>query len=200
MLNKETFIKNLSEITKGMKQKEIASIMGCSEGTMSKYLNADKKEFPAAEMLYNLSQHFHVSIDWLIGATQKQVLQTDKKLSARDVCQMIVQIDKAIPFGFEIITKTEYCGEVTLGYPQNAIYNEKENSYLSIYFTNWQVTDNWDIWELDQGNGRYEAIQINLFLSRYQKIRSMLDEGNLDEEMYDILLNKYLADVSDKTP
>ena len=35
LLKKESFIENLSKITKGMKQKEIASIMGCTEGTMS---------------------------------------------------------------------------------------------------------------------------------------------------------------------
>lgn len=49
---KETFIKNLAEISTGKKQKELAEIMGCSEGTMSKYLNSDKKDFPTAEMLY----------------------------------------------------------------------------------------------------------------------------------------------------
>ena len=53
-LKKESFIENLSEITKGMKQKEIASIMGCTEGTMSKYLNPDKKDFPPVDKLYNL--------------------------------------------------------------------------------------------------------------------------------------------------
>ena len=48
---KEIFIKRLSEITSGMKQKEIAKIMGCTEGTISKYLNPNKKDFPTAEML-----------------------------------------------------------------------------------------------------------------------------------------------------
>ena len=58
---KEIFIKRLSEITSGMKQKEIAKIMGCTEGTISKYLNPNKKDFPTAEMLYNLAQHFNIS-------------------------------------------------------------------------------------------------------------------------------------------
>ena len=69
---KETFIKNLAEISTGKKQKELAEIMGCSEGTMSKYLNSDKKDFPTAEMLYNLADYFNVSIDCYLDETKPQ--------------------------------------------------------------------------------------------------------------------------------
>ena len=81
---KETFIKNLSEISNGKKQKELAEIMECSEGTISKYLNPLKKDFPTAEMLYNLAECFDVSIDWLLGRITNS--KVNSKLSAKDIC------------------------------------------------------------------------------------------------------------------
>lgn len=102
-LKKESFIENLSEITKGMKQKEIASIMGCTEGTMSKYLNPDKKDFPPVDKLYNLSQHFNVSIDWLIGVEKRK--ETGQNLSAKAICEMLISIYNSVPFDFVEIQK-----------------------------------------------------------------------------------------------
>ena len=108
-LKKESFIENLSEITKGMKQKEIASIMGCTEGTMSKYLNPDKKDFPPVDKLYNLSQHFNVSIDWLIGVEKRK--ETGQNLSAKAICEMLISIYNSVPFDFVEIQKTETCAD-----------------------------------------------------------------------------------------
>ena len=64
---KETFIKNLAEISTGKKQKEIAEIMGCSEGTISKYLNPLKKRLSNRRNAIQFSrmlQCFHRLATW----------------------------------------------------------------------------------------------------------------------------------------
>ena len=197
-LKKETFIKNISEITKGMKQKEIAAIMGCTEGTMSKYLNPDKKDFPPVDKLYNLSQHFNVSIDWLIGVKKKK--NTGQKLSAREICHSIIEIYNSLPFDFETISKNEDC-YISNEWGRGSTYKNQDTAYLSIYFTNWSVLGECegeyvDPFIRDLGNDRPKATEVNSFLLRFQKIKTMFSEGNLDNEMYTILLEKYLSEVS----
>lgn len=194
-LNKEIFIQHLSEITRGMKQKEIASIMGCTEGTMSKYLNPDKKDFPPVDRLYNLSLHFKVSLDWLVGVQTER--QHGSRLSAKDICLKIIEIYNALPFDFEIISKAEDCYISDAPYAGGS-YKNQNNQYLSIYFSNWDKIKEYDPFMIDLGNDRPKAIEINNFLTRFQKIKLMLSEGNLDNEMYNIILDKYLSEVSDQ--
>lgn len=110
MLKKEIFIKNLSEIARGMKQKEIAAIMGCGEATISKYLNPDKKDFPPVDKLHNIAEHFNVSIDWLVGAQTRTQQEDNETLSAKDICVNIVKIYNSLPFKFETVSKSESCG------------------------------------------------------------------------------------------
>lgn len=192
MLKKEIFIKKLFEITKGMKQKEIAAIMGCTEGTLSKYLNPDKKDFPPVEKLYNIAVHFGVSIDWLVGVQIQKI--KNSQLSLRDICSSIVKIHDSSHFKFETISKKETCcKEIYGGYIDK--YEERENKYLCIYFSNWVEIDEDIMWQI--GNSDLHSITINTFLARFQKINTMLNDGALDHEMYAILLEKYLNDVPD---
>lgn len=202
MILKETFITNLSKITSGMKQKEIAKIMGCTEGTMSKYLNQSKADFPTVEMLHNLSKHFNVSIDWLIGNSDEKKIDCD--LSPRDVCKMLLSIynSKYMRFSFGQYTVTEDCYELEEYNGQicgEAIGRTKNNTYIALYFSEWGKADvEDDFWMFRQtGNYLYKNACINTFLSRLKEITDMLQKGNLNQEMYDRLLESYLNDVPD---
>lgn len=203
MTIKETFIENLSKITSGMKQKEIAKIMGCTEGTMSKYLNVNKKDFPTVEMLYNLSHHFNVSIDWLIGRAQQEENATE--LSQRNICKIIAKIyNSQNKFTFGTITVTEDCYD-TIEYngvmSGETTYNRKKNTYISLYFSErCDPFDENEYFEIQQlGNHLERYANINTFLSRFKKISDMYSSGDIDREMYDRLLESYLNDVPDTT-
>lgn len=196
---KESFIKNLSKIAPGMKQKEIARIMGCTEGTMSKYLNPQKKDFPTVEMLYNLSQHFNVSIDWLVGRSTPSN-QYNEKLSLRDICKMLLAIYNAPYSGFlfgQISVNEECFMPNPKGHGTNHI--QKSNTYPALYFSEWCSTNKLDEIEYElisqAGNNLPRMICINTFLSRLNEISDMKERGNLNQEMYDRLLESYLNDV-----
>ena len=202
MILKETFITNLSKITSGMKQKEIAKIMGCTEGTMSKYLNQSKADFPTVEMLHNLSKHFNVSIDWLIGNSDEKKIDCD--LSPRDVCKMLLSIytSKYLGFSFGKYTITEDCYEPKEYDGQiygNAECRTRKNTYIALYFSEWdEIYNQEDLWMYEQtGNNIYRNVCINTFLSRLNEITDMLKRGNITQEMYDRLLESYLNDVPD---
>jgi len=193
-MDKEIFIKNLSEITGNMKQKEIAAISGCAESTMSKYLNKDTKDFPPVDILCNLSVHFHVSIDWLIGNNI-----TNEKLSLRDICRFFTEIYQQTNLGFckTSVYEIRYIlGDYGFGY-QDGYYE-----YEAIYFPEYSEIAEEDILEEfeqrkqdSNENVDYNSKHINNFLSRFSKINTMKKEGNLDEEMYNRLIDSYLDNV-----
>lgn len=201
MTLKETFIENLSKITSGMKQKDIAKIMGCTEGTMSKYLNQSKTDFPTVEMLYNLAQHFNVSIDWLVGNSQDP--RAKEKLSPREICKMLLSIyNSYMHFSFGQYTVTEDCyvsREYNGEFYGDTNHSTKNNTYIAMYFSEWAEFDNEDdLWMYAQtGNDMPSNACINKFLSRLKEITGMLKRGNLNQEMYDRLLESYLNDVPD---
>lgn len=188
---KETFIKNLSEISTGKKQKELAEIMGCSEGTMSKYLNSDKKDFPTAEMLYNLADYFNVSIDWLLGRNQTSKVRHD--LSTRDICKLLISIyetPSSFCFGEHSICESCYYPAENEGGFVDFNRKQETHTYTALYFPEWGVVESFDeIWIASEiGNNIPANVAINKFLRRLIDISKMLKRGDLNQEMYDRLL------------
>lgn len=198
---KETFIKNLAEISTGKKQKELAEIMGCSEGTMSKYLNSDKKDFPTAEMLYNLADYFDVSIDWLLGRSQTSKVR--QNLSTRDICKLLISVyETPSSFRFGCHSICESCYYPTENESGFVDFNRKQetHTYTALYFPEWDTVESFDeIWIASEiGNNISANVAINKFLRRLIDISKMLKRGDLNKEMYDRLLESYLNDVPDK--
>lgn len=194
MLKKEIFIKNLSKIAPGMKQKEIASIMDCQPATVSKYLNPERKDFPTAEMLYNLSLHFNVSIDWLLGIKNES---SKDKLTVRQACKSIVDIAHTFGLEYSSIKIHEICYYYDDSYPQQICRGEEDNQYTAMYFSNWFKSENSEAmldFEMD-GNYASQKAMINDFLEKFIRIEKMREDGALPNDMYDALLNTYLDEV-----
>ncbi len=200
-MKKEIFIENVSKLKGNMKQYEIAQIMGCSTSTASRYLSPDKEDFPSGEALINLSQYFGVSIDWLVGNTTSE--KAKEELSARDICEIILQLSKNSMLHFGTVTVEEYCydycGSDENGNAEISVGN-RSNKYISLYFSDrWKVKTEDDAIEASSiGNVSYKEYCVNKFLSRLLGIKRMLAKGDLDQDMYDRLLESYLNEVPDK--
>ena len=199
---KETFIKNLSEISNGKKQKELAEIMGCSEGTISKYLNPLKKDFPTAEMLYNLAECCDVSLDWLLGRNKNPKIKS--RLSAKDICQFLISIyESPSSFRFGKYHITENCYYLHEDMRGDIDYNRVDETHIydTLYFSEWEPVENTyesQCIASQIGNQIPTNVAINKFIHRLINISKMFKEGNLDQEMYNRLLESYLNDVPDK--
>ena len=68
-LSFDAFRKNLSELiySRRIRQIDVAESIGCTRGTMSRYMTGDRD--PDIEFVYRIANFFHVSIDWLLGLT-----------------------------------------------------------------------------------------------------------------------------------
>lgn len=75
--------------------------MQCSQSAYSSYENPDSAKFPSAENLYNLSQHFNVSIDWLLG---NEVTEKDHcNFTLADVIKCLFWMDSHVNLKIEWI-------------------------------------------------------------------------------------------------
>lgn len=203
MFSKETFIKNISTITANKKsQAELAEMAGCSPSSMSKYLNPKRQDFPPAEVLYNLAESFHVSVDWLLGRSGSL---SSEYISPRKLCETLLLIyNSRLGFSFGECSATEECFipiEHNGGFSGNAKHEIKTNHYISLYFSEWvDLADEEDYIISNQiGNNRNSARYINTFLSRLRDLNELRKKGGIpDNDMYERLVYSYLNDVPDK--
>ena len=77
---KETVASNLKKIMKNrkIKQKDIASSLGLSEGSVSHWLRGDN--FIDIENLYQICLHFDISLDQLFGLKTISVIGEEKSI------------------------------------------------------------------------------------------------------------------------
>lgn len=194
-MKKEIFIKNLSQIAPGIKKKELAEIMDCQPATVSKYLNPERKDFPTVEMLYNLSKHFNVSVDWLLGLNAPS--SSNQKMTVLQACQSIVNMTHAFCLDHFSTERHEIC-YYNDEYSPDVQRKEKNNKYIALYFGAWdQSNDNESLDIFSQiGNYSHSNGCINDFLEKFIRIEEMKKNGSLPTDMYDALLKSYLDEVA----
>lgn len=181
-------------------QKELGLIIGQSESSAQPYiakLEKGKTTKPKLEELLILADHFNISIDLLLG--RKNIVSS--KLTPRSICKLITEL-KGFNMHFTTIEKQEECYYPCIdinGYT-DICEDKKKTSYSAIYFSNWFPIKNNDDHEIARqiGNDCPDAKRINNFLNRLSDIRRIQLKGNLNDEMYNRLLESYLNDVPDK--
>lgn len=200
MQKKEIFTSRLSQLTNGMLKKDIAAIMGCTPETLSKYRNPEMKNFPNVEELYLLCEHFHVSIDWILGREEKK--QIIQKLSAREICEFIKSMCENDQCNLTDISVSEDCYSEDIDYNGCVYVNHKrrENNYKTLYFSEWNqdIVQN-PCYDAESNGGNYvrRAININYFIERYLKIKELYDDGSINSELYETIISSMLESVPD---
>ena len=182
-------------------QKELGMLLGQTEESAQPYVAKLEKGAalkPKLEDLLTLSEHFNVSVDYLLG--RQTTTGETASISPRSICEFILKLANKNVF-FHTITVNEKCLYQTrdiLG-DEGIVEDDRENKYIAIYFSNWWKPENReDIDIFNQvGNDCSESKEINHFLCRLTQIAKMKLNGDLDEEMYNILLDNYLMKVSD---
>ncbi len=77
-------------IEKGLTQKESCKIFGVAESTISHY-ESDKRN-PDHEFLIKCAQHYHVSIDWMLGLTDKRNAIVSKEVDPPEKYKKILSM------------------------------------------------------------------------------------------------------------
>lgn len=89
-------LKNLRD-DKGFTQKHLAEVLNISVSTISHYENGTRE--PSIEILIQMAEVLGVSVDYLVGSTEVNILPNDmnksycKKVSTGEILQRALQLD-----------------------------------------------------------------------------------------------------------
>ena len=193
MFKKEIFRERCLQLDSN---KELSESAGVSPGTMSKYLNPNCTNIPTADVLYNLADHYGVSVDWLIGKTNNKNI--DDSLTPSDACKALVSICESFPSTqLTKYTVIDACYDIDASSGMCEA-EQKENEYIHISFPMWEkVPTNQDkLYALQYGNSIGENIKINNFLLGYSDLRSAREKTEfLSIDEYNKIISQRIEDM-----
>ena len=176
------FAKRLKEAREKckIKQNALALKIGVTAQTISAYEKAEtggKGKNPTLENAVAIANQLGVSLDWLCGRGIPREEDESKK-TLGDIARNLVFLEKSVA-GIYIDTSTRIETETTYdedtGYPS---CEDVQAVYPSIVFTNEKLTR---------------------FLKEWEKIKKLHDTNVIDDELYNLWLDKHLS-LLDDTP
>lgn len=176
------FAKRMKEARENcnLRQNALASKVGVTAQTISAYEKAGtdgKGKNPTLENAVAIANELGVSLDWLCGR-DIPTEEAESKKTLGDIARSLVFLEKSVA-GVYLDTSTRIEEKVTYsdntGYPYN---EDVQVTYPSIVFTNEKLVR---------------------FIKEWRKIKSLHDTSVIDDELYNLWLDKHLS-LLDDTP
>lgn len=204
-------IKRLMKEHNNMSQQELADQINSVQPTISKMLN--KNQNLTVDFVFHVADYFGVTIDSLCQKheeTPPVPENTSTKVTTYEVCSSLATIFKSCYPNTKQITykETSYL-EQTDDYGDGIGWyypvNDKENSYISIFFSNYcPINYSFESraeFEEDQellqeyGNEHTQNMIINQFLSQLTDLLDTFRKGSLEYEPYIQAIDAKLAKI-----
>lgn len=175
------FAKRLKEAREkcNIRQNALASKIGVTAQTISAYEKAEtdgKGKNPTLENAVAIANELGVSLDWLCGRDIPEEAESKKTLG--DIARSLVFLEKSVA-DIYLDTSTRMEKETTYnddtGYPS---WEDVQRVYPSIVFTNEKLIR---------------------FLKEWEKIKKLHDTSVIDDELYNLWLDKHIS-LLDDTP
>lgn len=92
-LDVETFKNRLREVFREDSQEVTGKKIGVGQGNVSKLLSPSEKQLPRADTLFRIAEVYHVSIDWLLGISEKkQIVKSANGVSYASAVRALVDL------------------------------------------------------------------------------------------------------------
>lgn len=189
---------------RSMTQQQLAEVLGMSQSNVSKALNEEEKKCFTVEQLYDIAEHFNVSMDELLGRSTAKSTPGGQRgigaflatvLSSGNAKCTKVKIEERVydpyhpPYGPEILEQEEPAHE-----------------YWALYFPNY-----WDPSEEAKDEEEFHQLiaeattvgnetrnpALNTFIQKYLDILRVYQKGEISKEAYEIVLNDYLSKLKE---
>ena len=211
--NEDILIENINRLMKenNMTQNDLETAIHFSQPAISKMFN--KKQNLTVEFVFAVADYFDVTIDSLCQkyeAKPPAPENTSTKVTTYEVCSSLATIFKSCYPNTKQITYKEtayleqtddYGDGIGLYYP----VNDRENSYISIFFSNYcPINYSFESraeFEEDQellqefGNEHTQNMIINQFISQLTDLLDTFRKGSLEYEPYIQAINAKLAKI-----
>lgn len=200
--NVDILKQNISTLMKneGVKQQELADIIGMSQSNISKALSLKEKKCFTVEQIFSIADYFGVSIDWLLGFEAAQKKAEGQRAIGAFVAGLLKNgIAKHIP-----VTVEEKVFETVRdqhGYPESK-QETRSITYPAIYFPNYWNPNECDGSEEEREIAFIEASQVgnktpnvtlNRFINQYLDILRAYKDHQLSDNSFMTVLEEYLS-------
>lgn len=176
----------------GTTQEELGFIIGKAQSRANNLLNG-KAPFQVNEVV-KIAQHFHVSVDKLLGMEYRE-----EELSPYNLCRLLLSLDEKGQIEIETIKLTESWGDM---YHKDDI----ETEYPAIVFHQLIPFDKWDplsgYTEPGAAFSKPDNLfskKVNNFLSQWAKVKELKDKG-MSQDNYNRLMDSFLEDLKRPDP
>lgn len=188
-------------------QSKLCEAIHISQPNLSKALNENENKQFTLEQVYELAEFFNVSIDSLFDRN----IGSSAKNMRRNICSFIASSFESRHVKIQKIEISEPVYQLDHDTSSFEYLGSNETrTYPAIYFpsrydpsTECINTDNF-FSETDYvsqcGNFLPDNSRINSFINKYIKIYEIYKRGDLPEDAYRIVLEKYLNDVEEDIP
>lgn len=160
----------------GLKQNTLATKIGVTAQTISAYEKAEnngKGKNPTLENAVAIANELGVSLDWLCGRDGYTEKYSSKK-TLGDVARDLVFLEKTVAdIYLDTSTRTEHPMDLNSGYP---VPGGIQKEYPSIVFTDKSLCN---------------------FINKWRKIKNLHDSDTIDDELYNLWLDKHLSLLDD---
>lgn len=134
-MKESTFSSRIKELrtSLGLTQVEFAEKIGTTQATLSSYENTDKT--PSLEIVKNIADTFSISIDWLLGRSEKQSLSLELS-TYTDLIKIIIQFinTQKIIINTSLTTKSSK----TLPFPFDTLNINIDDKHIVDFYNEWK--------------------------------------------------------------
>ena len=196
--NANEYIRNALK-ERNIKQSDFSeNVLNMSQANFSTALNQKKGRHFTAEQYLTMADYFKVSLDTLFGRDSQY-----PQISPQSICEWIMDLYKTKRAIFEEVTlrekdakqsldafpiDTKYCALVFPNYDNNSKKYES-NKFFKLCNGGFGGEHGYD-------NKDYDNIAINSFIQKFLDIDTFYTEKGMPKEAYDIVIQKYLDELS----
>lgn len=173
MVLQESISANIKEALNkmGKNQAWLARETGVKPQNISAYIRG--VSIPDLSTICRIADKLGVSIDWICGRNIEQE-NPEKEKTLGDIAREILYMDDMSGVFFSSITRTEQrCVSFKGEYPE---YEDFDVEYPAIVFSSGNMCS---------------------FIKDWQKIRSLLNSNIIDEELYQLWVDKHISDLDE---
>lgn len=205
-LNINILIENIKKIMKdkNISQTELAEILGMSQPNISKALKHKEGKCFTLAQVYDLSRHFNISIDELVG----NVREMDVSISPRSTAAFITKLAEAHSIEFIPYSRTEevfkLVEDTSFSYFEYSGVNEKVIYPAIILKSYWSPKDapneeafQESLTEASQVGNETAMLPVNKYLEQFQEIFKLYEKGVLPKHIYETVIASLLSHLKE---
>ena len=191
-MNIKTFSERLKESRKAnnLTQAELCKLSGVTSATISAYESTDDKKGcnPSLDNAIKLANALNVSLDWLCGTTSNK-----SKIEITDFLKTLVKLRESVNLAIDTVDLANDENKRVL---PNATKLLNSDDFIRDIFTLEQAAEhNGEQFTYTENFIYFDNFHISKFLSEWQKMYDLYSSKTIDENLYNLWLDKQYKDI-----